>query len=134
MPAGDNPFAVAMQRCRRDPLHRARPGRALSHSGETLVAYAAKEGTVAADGEGRNSPYTTALLSHLEEPGLEVGLMFRKVRDAVLASTGAAARNPSWYGSLSSEGAYLAALPEPEPEVPKPVVDGRPRKSESGDR
>ena len=53
-----------------------------------LVAYAAKGGTVAADGKGRNSPYTQALLAHLEEPGLEVGLMFRKVRDAVLKSTG----------------------------------------------
>ena len=72
-------------------------------SGETLVAYAAKEGTVAADGEGRNSPYTSALLAHLEEPGLEVGLMFRKVRDAVLATTGGQ-QEPFWYGSLSSKG------------------------------
>ena len=36
--------------------------------------------------------------------------MFRKVRDAVLASTGG--RQESFvYGSLSSQGAYLAALP-----------------------
>ena len=89
-------------------------------SGETLVAYAAKEGTVAADGEGRNSPYTTALLAHLEEPGLEVGLMFRKVRDAVLAATGGQ-QEPFVYGSLSSHGAYLAALPEPE--EPTPIVE-----------
>ena len=80
----DNPFAVAMQRSGATRSI----GRGLASvepSGETLVAYAAKEGTVAADGEGRNSPYTTALLAHLEEPGLEVGLMFRKVRDAVVA-------------------------------------------------
>ena len=38
------------------------------------MAYAAKGGSVAADGEGRNSPYSTALLAHVEEPGLEVGL------------------------------------------------------------
>ena len=79
------------------------------------MSYAAKEGTVAADGMGRNSPYTTALLAHLEEPGLEVGLMFRKVRDAVLAATGGR-QEPFIYGSMSSEGAYLAALPGPEPE------------------
>ena len=35
---------------------------------ETLVAYAAAAGTTAADGRGRNSPYTAALLSHLETP------------------------------------------------------------------
>ena len=74
------------------------------------MAYAAKEGTVASDGDGRNSPYSAALLGHLAEPGLEVGLMFRKVRDAVLASTGGR-QEPFVYGSLSSRGAYLAARP-----------------------
>ena len=33
-----------------------------------LVAYAAKDGTTAADGAGRNSPFTAALLKHLETP------------------------------------------------------------------
>ena len=114
----DNPFAAAMQRAGATRSI----GRGLARvepSGETLVAYAAKEGTVAADGSGRNSPYTEALLAHLEEPGLEVGLMFRKVRDAVLASTGGR-QEPFVYGSLSSRGAYLAALPEPEP-APEPA-------------
>ena len=115
----DNPFAVAMRRAGATRSI----GRGLASvepPGETLVAYAAKEGMVAADGEGRNSPYTTALLTHLEEPGLDVGLMFRKVRDAVLAKTGGH-QEPFWYGSLSSEGAYLAALPEPE--EPTPIVE-----------
>ena len=110
----NNPFAAAMQRAGATRSI----GRGLARvepSGETLVAYAAKEGTVAADGEGRrNSPYTSALLAQLEEPGLEVGLMFRRVRDAVLASTGGQ-QEPFVYGSLSSRGAYLAAAPEPAP-------------------
>ena len=83
-------------------------------SGETLIAYAAKEDTVALDGSGRNSPYSEALLANLEEPGLEVGLMFRKVRDAVLALTGGR-QEPFVYGSLSSRGVYLAAAPAPTP-------------------
>ena len=115
----DNPFTVAMQRSGATRSI----GRGLASvepSGETLVAYAAKEGTVAADGDGRNSPYTTALLAHLEEPGLEVGLLFRKVRDAVLAETGGR-QEPFVYGSLSSKGAYLAASPEPDPE-PSPAT------------
>ena len=107
-----NPFAVSMQRAGATRS----VGRGLARvepAGETLVAYAAKEGTVAADGGGRNSPYSAALLEHLEEPGLEVGLMFRKVRDAVLAATGGR-QEPFVYGSLSSRGVYLAAQSTPE--------------------
>ena len=101
----ENPFAVSMQRAGATRSI----GRGLARvepSGETLVAYAAKGGTVASDGAGRNSPYSEALLEHLEEPGLEVGLMFRKVRDAVLAKTGRR-QEPFVYGSLSSRGVYL---------------------------
>ena len=114
----ENPFAVNMQRAGATRSI----GRGLARvepSGETLIAYAAKEGTVAADGAGKNSPYTGALLSHLEEPGLEVGLMFRRVRDAVLASTGGR-QEPFVYGSLSSRGVYLAAGP-PAPALAPPT-------------
>ena len=101
----ENPFAVSMQRAGATRSI----GRGLARvepSGETLVAYAAKEGTVASDGSGRNSPYTEALLRYLEEPGLEVGLMFRRVRDAVLATTGGR-QEPFTYGSLSSKNIYF---------------------------
>ena len=54
---------------------------------ETLVAYAAAAGTTAADGTGRNSPYTAALLEYLEQP-LEIGILFREVRARVLQATG----------------------------------------------
>ena len=62
----DNPFAVAMQRSGATRSI----GRGLASvepSGETLVAYSAKEGTVAADGEGRNSPYADGATA--EAPG-----------------------------------------------------------------
>ena len=68
---------------------------------ETLVAYAAAAGTTAADGRGRNSPYTAALLSHLETP-LEIGLLFRRVRAQVLSTTNGAQR-PHEYHSLVGE-------------------------------
>ena len=118
----DNPFA---QQMKRSGASRS-IGRGLARvepAGETLVAYAAKGGSVAADGEGRNSPYSTALLAHLEEPGLEVGLMFRKVRDAVLRSTGGR-QEPFVYGSLSSEGVYLGARPEPSGPAAMPAQPG----------
>ena len=78
---------------------------------------------MASDGEGRNSPYSTALLAHLEEPGLEIGLMFRKVRDTVLSETGGR-QEPFVYGSLSSKGFYLSALPEPASPVTPDVGTG----------
>ena len=68
---------------------------------ETLVAYAAAAGTTAADGVGRNSPYTTALLEYLEEP-LEIGILFREVRARVLEETGGEQR-PHEYASLLGE-------------------------------
>ena len=100
---------------------------------ETLVAYAAAAGTTAADGRGRNSPYTAALLSHLETP-LEVGLMFRRVRAQVLAETNGAQR-PHEYHSLVGEhyltrtlatGASVtvsAAAPSDPPRPDPPSVD-----------
>jgi hypothetical protein len=82
-----------------------------------LVAYASKDGTVAADGSGSNSPFTSALLEHLETPGLELNFLFRNVRDEVVAAT-KGAQQPFVYGSLSKEAIYLkppvSALPGPD--------------------
>ena len=77
---------------------------------ETLVAYAAAAGTTAADGTGRNSPYTTALLEYLERP-LEIGILFREVRGQVLEETGGEQR-PHEYASLLAEH-YLRVPSEP---------------------
>ena len=56
-------------------------------AGGTLVAYATKPGQVAADGSGRNSPFTTALLAHMETPDLDVRRMFALVRKDVVEET-----------------------------------------------
>ena len=71
-----------------------------------LVAYAARDGTVAADGAGRNSPYTAALLKHIETPGLEIDFLFRNVRDDVMAATNNE-QQPFVYGSLSGDEIYF---------------------------
>jgi tetratricopeptide (TPR) repeat protein len=72
-----------------------------------LVAYAAKGGQVALDGPpGENSPYASALLKRLAEPGLEIGKLFRMVRDDVLAETGRK-QQPYEYGSRSGEDLYF---------------------------
>jgi Caspase domain len=73
-----------------------------------LIAYAAGDGTTASDGDGRNSPFTTALLRHIETPGLEISFLFRRVRDDVMAAT-KREQQPFVYGSLSKEEIYLKA-------------------------
>jgi uncharacterized caspase-like protein len=75
-------------------------------SGNVLVAFAAKDGTVADDGDGRNSPFTGALLRHIEAEGVEVTFLFRIVRDEVMAAT-RGEQQPYVYGSLSRDSIYL---------------------------
>ena len=104
---------VILDACRDNPLarsmRRVRATRSISRGSfgdldeqqlldETLVAYAAAAGTTAADGFGRNSPYTEALLTYLEEP-LEISALFRRVRGHVLETT-AGRQRPHEYQSL----------------------------------
>jgi hypothetical protein len=101
----NNPFLHKMKRT----LSRRSLERGLSRvepTNNVLVAYAAKDGTTAADGENRNSPFTTALLKYLEVPGLEINFLFRDVRDEVIATTGGQ-QEPFVYGSLSKEAIYF---------------------------
>jgi hypothetical protein len=84
----DNPFR---RRMAADSGRKRSIGRGLSRvePGENeLIVYAAAAGTEAADGSGRHSPFTAALLTHIETPGLDVRIMLGKVRDEVLAATG----------------------------------------------
>jgi WD40 repeat protein/uncharacterized caspase-like protein len=53
----------------------------------TMIAYATEPNSVALDGDGRNSPFTTALLKHIATPGLEIRSMMTRVRADVLAFT-----------------------------------------------
>jgi Flp pilus assembly protein TadD len=56
--------------------------------GGMLVAFATLPGDVAADGAGRNSPFTHALVKHLPTPGLELRHLFVRVRaDVVLVTS-----------------------------------------------
>lgn len=67
--------------------------------GATLVVYSAKDGQVALDGDGGNSPFATAMADRLATPGVEISKVFRLVRDDVLEIT-AGRQEPYTYGSL----------------------------------
>lgn len=101
----DNPFAPQMRltnstRSLGNGLARVEP------AGGTMIAYAAKAGQVAHDGDDGNSPFMKALLKRMRQPGLEISMLFRFVRDDVLAATGRE-QEPFVYGSLPSEPFYF---------------------------
>jgi hypothetical protein len=92
----------------------------------TMVSYATQPGNVALDGEGENSPFTAALLRHLAEPGLDVSLAMRRVREAVLEQTGQ--RQVPWeHSSLVGEVVLVPALAVvPPPPPPPPAAEPAP--------
>ncbi|MEO1488305.1 MAG: caspase family protein [Pseudomonadota bacterium] len=101
----NNPFTSRMVRTFRNRSI-GRGLAAIEPEGETLVVYAAKAGATAADGDGVNSPFAQALAERLPERGLEISLLFRRVRDDVLQKTGGS-QEPFTYGSLSGEAFYF---------------------------
>jgi uncharacterized caspase-like protein len=103
----DNPFVRQMRRT----VASRSIGRglgAIEPEGGTLVAYAAKHGQVALDGEGTNSPFVAALVQRLPTPGMEINKLFRVVRDDVIAATGRK-QEPFVYGSLPGEDFFFVA-------------------------
>ncbi len=69
---------------------------------ETLITFAAAPGTVAADGTGRNSPFTASLLKHMSTPGVEVEVMLKRVTANVLKEARQKQR-PERLSRLTSE-------------------------------
>ena len=126
----DNPFTTSM---RRTMVSRS-IGRGLARveptTSNTLVAFAAKAGSTAADGVGADSPFTGALLKHLEAPGLDVRLAFGRVRDEVLKST-AGGQEPFVYGSLGGATVTLSSLTSDE--RPNAMPNGDPDAATSRD-
>lgn len=75
-----NPFAKAL--AQRNGTRGGEITRGLARVEQTqgmLIAYATQPNAVAADGTGRNSPFTYALVREMQEPGIEVGPLFRHV-------------------------------------------------------
>ncbi len=122
----DNPFVKTIQRtvssrAVTNGLVKVEPA-----SSDTLIAYAAKAGSIAEDGTAANSPFTSALIRHLAEPGLDIRLAFGRIRDEVLKNTGNK-QEPFVYGSLG--GTSIALVPAPVAKNPvearNPVADIR---------
>ncbi|WGD55697.1 caspase family protein [Bradyrhizobium sp. CB1650] len=111
----DNPFAKTMKRT----VASRAIGRGLAKieptSPNTMIAFAAKAGSTASDGDSKNSPFATALADHLPKPGLDLRKAFGFVRDDVLKATGNK-QEPFVYGSLGGDDVALVPA--------KPVAAG----------
>ena len=104
----DNPFAKSMKRT----VAARAIGRGLAKveptSPNTMIAFAAKAGSTASDGDASNSPFAAALVDRLPTPGLDLRKAFGFVRDDVLKNTGYK-QEPYVYGSLGGDDVSLVA-------------------------
>jgi Caspase domain len=117
----DNPFARTMKRT----IAARAVGRGLAKveptSPNTLIAFAAKAGSTASDGDDKGSPFTTALVKHIATPGLDLRKAFGYVRDDVLKATNNR-QEPYVYGSLGGDDVPLVPAkplvvgPQPTPQ------------------
>ena len=109
----DNPYLEALSRSAAGTrsVRVSRGLGALQLSGRgAIIAYAAAAGEVASDGGGNHSPYTAALLEEIDQQGVEVGLMFRRVAGRVIDTTRGAQR-PELLVRLVDE-VYLRPSPK----------------------
>jgi len=102
----DNPFAQRVAHRQNRSVATRGLARVENTPLNTLVAYATAADDVAADGDGLNSPYTTALLEYMEDPSLEVVRLFGKVKDTVYEGTNRE-QLPYYYSSLGGSHYFL---------------------------
>ena len=106
----DNPFARTMKRALASRSISSGLAKIEPTSPNTLIAYSAKAGSTAEDGNGKDSPFTVALAGHLTTPGLDVRKAFGFVRDDVLKAT-SNRQEPFVYGSLGGDDVALVPAP-----------------------
>lgn len=117
---------IFLDACRNNPLP---PGSAgigttlrdglarIGNAANFLIAYATQPDNVAYDGAGRNSPFATALMSHIATRGQDIAAMMIKVRRDVIAATGGQ-QVPWENSSLTRQFAFRPGTPETaSPEV-----------------
>ena len=125
---------VFLDACRDNPLAKnlarslgtrsAVVGQGLAQLGSgvgTLVSFATQPGNVALDGNGRNSPFTKALLKHLGTPGQDITRDMVMVRRDVIAAT--SGNQVPWdNSSLTGDVILQVGIGAPPPVEPLPAA------------
>ena len=117
----DNPFTRSMKRMVGTRAVNRGLAAVEPTSVNTLIAYAAKAGSTALDGEGGNSPYAIALLNNLATPDLDLRIAVGRVRDEVLKVT-KNKQEPFVYGSLGGTNVSIVDSPGASVTVVTPPV------------
>ncbi|MES1152085.1 MAG: caspase family protein [Dongia sp.] len=114
---------VILDACRNNPLSRGFRSTTKGLAEITVkpqgsfISYSTAPGDVAADGNGANSPYSTALAGALAKPGLDINDVFREVRAGVMDATHG--KQVPWdSSSLTAPYYFVASVP---PASPTPV-------------
>ena len=119
---------VIVDACRENPFRRVSEassdaqGAPLGHADvklklhNTLIALAAKSGSVSYDGDGPNSPFASAVVKYIGQPGLDIRSALGKVRDEVVRATGNR-QEPFVFGSLDAVHVAIAPAEVPNSRV-----------------
>ena len=83
----DNPLARNLRKSSRSTGSIRGLAREAESSEGTFIAFATQPNNVALDGDGRNSPFTTALLANIDRPGVEISTLMTDVRRQVFEQT-----------------------------------------------
>lgn len=122
----DNPLADRLAETMRSTGRTVSVSRGLARieigAPDTLVVYATTPGRTAADGTGRNSPFTTALLAHLPTEGVEVEALLKRVSARVQELT-ANKQEPERLSRLKREFYFKPAGSAPKPDLVVPDPD-----------
>jgi uncharacterized caspase-like protein len=105
----DNPLAANLAQASRSIA----VGRGLARvetAASMMVVYSTEPEKVALDGTGRNSPFTEALLHHIDTEGESIGDMMIDVRNEVIKATGGKQR-PFESASLTGQFFFKPAAP-----------------------
>jgi formylglycine-generating enzyme required for sulfatase activity len=118
---------VILDACRNNPFTRSM--RSVDHGLATmdapagiLIAYSTAPGAVAADGTGRNSPYTEALTQAMREMHEPVEQVFKHVRVGVMSAT--SGKQVPWESSSLTGDFYFAAPNKVAPETSNALASG----------
>ncbi|MGO9993262.1 MAG: caspase family protein [Steroidobacteraceae bacterium] len=118
---------VILDACRNNPFTRSM--RSVDHGLATmdapagiLIAYSTAPGSVAADGTGRNSPYTEALTHAIRDLHEPVEQVFKHVRVGVMSAT--AGKQVPWESSSLTGDFYFAAPSKAAPETANALASG----------
>jgi uncharacterized caspase-like protein/tetratricopeptide (TPR) repeat protein len=93
--------------------------------GGDIIVYAAEAGRTAADGAGRNSPFSGAFVKYVETEGQEVVALMRRVTTSVQDETKGAQR-PELSIAVPFEFYFKPGPPAPPPTVRQLVPNGKP--------